>query len=241
MMNRFPRLAFVVSALVVLAFGSASTSCKDKTGPASETTDDSKVALPRVDDSREGLLFTWIDARGEFHVEEKTTSVPLEGRDVVRVVDPSRDEPPGRVFLADLRNAKPDGTYAVRITTRAELDKIAEERRAKSGLTTLASASVPPSSSAAPGAPAANASAPVIIYGASWCGPCHQAEAYLKQKGVPVVKKDIEADSSAQREMRAKLAKSGQLGGSIPVIDVRGRILLGYSPSAIDAALGARM
>ena len=80
----------------------------------------------------------------------------------------------------------------------------------------------------------------VIIYGASWCGPCHQAAAYLKKRGVPFVEKDIEQDSASRREMQAKLAKAGMRGGSIPVLDVRGKILVGFDARAVDQALGTR-
>jgi hypothetical protein len=37
--------------------------------------------------------------------------------------------------------------------------------------------------------------------------------------------------------MQAKLAKAGKRGGSIPVLDVRGRILIGFDAPAVDAAL----
>jgi hypothetical protein len=55
---------------------------------------------------------------------------------------------------------------------------------------------------------------------------------------VKFVLHDIEKDSSAQREMQAKLAKAGARGGSIPVLDVRGRILIGFDARAVDEALG---
>ena len=77
----------------------------------------------------------------------------------------------------------------------------------------------------------------VIIYGAEWCKPCHDAERYLRSKGISVVKKDIEESPAAAAEMREKLEKSGQRGGSIPVIDVRGQILVGWSPQAVERAL----
>ena len=37
--------------------------------------------------------------------------------------------------------------------------------------------------------------------------------------------------------MQEKLAKAGRRGGSIPVIDVRGQILVGYSRSELDRAI----
>ena len=81
----------------------------------------------------------------------------------------------------------------------------------------------------------------VIIYGASWCGPCHQAAAYLKKKGVAFVEHDIEQDSVSAHEMQAKLAKAGMHGGSIPVLDVRGHILVGFDARAVDQALGTAL
>jgi len=75
------------------------------------------------------------------------------------------------------------------------------------------------------------------IYGASWCKPCHLAEEYLKSKGAKVTKKDIEEDSRASDEMRTKLRGAGLSGASIPVLDVGGTILVGFSAHAIDQAL----
>ena len=48
--------------------------------------------------------------------------------------------------------------------------------------------------------------------------------AYLKQRKVPAIEKDIEQDPTAAAEMQAKLARAGAHGGSIPVIDVKGKI-----------------
>jgi hypothetical protein len=39
--------------------------------------------------------------------------------------------------------------------------------------------------------------------------------------------------------MKRKLERAGMPGASIPVIDVMGRILIGFSPSALDRALEA--
>jgi glutaredoxin len=77
----------------------------------------------------------------------------------------------------------------------------------------------------------------VIVYGASWCGPCHMAQDHLRRKHVPFVFKDVDQDHDAQVEMSAKLAKAGGRSGSIPVIDVGGRIMVGYDARALDQAL----
>jgi hypothetical protein len=54
---------------------------------------------------------------------------------------------------------------------------------------------------------------------------------------VPYVLKDIETTAGAQAEMSQKLARVGRRGGSIPVLDVGGQILVGFSPAAVDQAL----
>jgi glutaredoxin len=228
-------------ALVLLTAGAFATlaGCKRKADASTEAT----AEPPVVRDMTDGLQLTWIDEKGEFHVEQRVADVPAASREVVRVraLDPAADSPTGdRVFVVDLRTANADGTYVVKAIPRADFEDIAVKRRAKSGTAVLAP------KGAASGGPAASGGAPgdvagrpaVIIYGASWCGPCHQAAAYLKQKGVAFVEHDIEQDSSKQREMQAKLAKAGMRGGSIPVLDVRGRILVGFDARAVDQALG---
>lgn len=190
--------------------------------------------VPVVDDARSGLLFSWVDDKGEVHVEEKADAVPAAARSLVRVVDPATDAPPGKLFMVDLSARRADGTYAVRSAPRAELEDLVEERRKAKGVAIL-----PNASAAAPASSAARERPPVIVYGASWCGPCHQVEAYLKQKGVPYVHKDIENDPGADGEMRAKLSRAGRGGGSIPVIDVRGTLLVGFDPGSLDRALAS--
>lgn len=251
---RLSVLVLVASLLGAFALSFVS-GCKRKADAAAEAAPDAPV----VNDKTEGLLLTWIDEKGEFHVEQRVTDVPANGREIVsvRVLDPSKELASGdRVFIADLRTAGGDGTYPVRVATRAEFDDVAVARRAKSGVAVLApkgagaggAASAGTGAGAGPGA-GADPTNPgdvqdrpaVIIYGASWCGPCHQAAAYLKQKGVRFVEHDIEQDSAAAREMRTKLNKAGMRGGSIPVLDVRGRILVGFDARAVDQALGTAL
>jgi|SRR5580704_12163936 glutaredoxin len=193
-----------------------------------------------------GLLLTWIDDKGDFHVEASVSDVPMMGRDAVRVVDPNRDESahPDQVIVADLRQTGADGAYPVRTMTRADFEAMAVARREKAG-PTMASAAPPaaPPNGSPPGADTpsskhASRASIVVIYGAEWCSACHQAAKYLRSKGIPYVDKDVEKDPDAAREMQQKLAKSGLREGSIPVIDVRGKVMVGFNPAEIDAALG---
>jgi glutaredoxin len=231
--------------LLALAMAGVAPACKRSSG-ATATADPEAAGVVLKDDS-EGLLLTWIDDKGDFHVETRVADVPMMGRDSVRVVDPNKDEGThaDRVFVADLRQVRGDGTYPVRSMTRADFEGLALARREKTG-PTLAGAAPPPtapSSTAAaadpdPGTTRPQARPVVIIYGAEWCGACHEAARYLRSKGIAYVEKDVEKDSGAAREMQQKLARSGQRSGSIPVIDVRGKVLVGFNPQEVDGALG---
>lgn len=248
----FGRFFAIFVAICVLA----PVACKKKGAAVADT-----GAPFVVNDASEGLLFTWIDAKGDFHVEQKATDVPLAGRDVVRVVDPNREEGTHaeRIFVADLRTPGPGGNYLVKTATLGDFDAVALSRRqgklptlADDGGTTTVPTAVagndqPPSTAGNAGSgtggsdPVNTAHPAVIIYGASWCGACHEAEAYLRKKNVPYVDKDIEKDAVAAREMQQKLRANGLAAGSIPVIDVRGKIMVGFNPSAIDQALGTAL
>ena len=252
----FPRCVVVLFALVSLgALASTTVGCKKK----GEVVAEAATEAPVVKDTTDGLQLTWIDDKGEFHVEQRVADVPAAARDVVRVrvLESATDLTGDRIFVADLRNAGADGNYPVRAVPRTEFEDVAVARRTKSGTAVLAPKGA--ASGVAAGAAGAGgghagqgqdgtgnpgdvAGRPaVIIYGASWCGPCHQAAAYLKKRGVAFVEHDIEQDSSSAHEMQAKLAKAGMHGGSIPVLDVRGHILVGFDARAVDQALGTAL
>lgn len=76
--------------------------------------------------------------------------------------------------------------------------------------------------------------APVIVYQATWCTPCHNLSAHLTRRGIRHVNKDIDSTPGALDEMNAKTARAGHAGASLPVMDFRGRIVIGYDPAAVD-------
>lgn len=234
--------AVIAAAFFACFFVLALGACKHSPAPSAGAQADAAAPFAVRDDSQ-GLLLTWIDEKGDFHVEQKVADVPIVGRDAVRAVDPARaDGVDGdSVYVADLRVANLDGTYPVHTMTRADFDALAVTRREKSDKPTLAAvmareAGAPPSQ-ANEGTVVGRPS--VIVYGASWCSACHQAMAYFKKKGITFIEKDIEKDAQAAEEMNGKLRRAGQRGGSIPVLDVRGRIMVGFDPQAVEEALGA--
>lgn len=228
--------------------------CHKQAAPA--TTDDTGATpqsnqLPplEIKDDTPNLLLTWIDDKGDFHVVQKPADVPKEGRDQVRVVVTTREEGTGKlVYVSNLNEVTPAGAYRVKTMTRAAWDELGASKR-KARLEALAPSAVPSPADSAPAGPNPNAGgAPkkalasgisATIYGASWCKPCHDTARYLKQKGVTVIDKDIEENEVAAAEMRQKLARAGRSGSSIPVIDLMGQILVGFSPMALDQAIEA--
>jgi glutaredoxin len=233
--------AVVLCAVVPLA------ACKrhdDGSGvkPASAAPKASALPELSVKADTPNLLLTWIDDKGDFHVVQKPADVPAEGRKAVRVVQADKEAGTGdMVYVANLEETAPDGTYRLKTMTRAQWDELGASRR-KARLEALApSAAPPPSASAAAGSnpkgPATGSKLVATIYGASWCKPCHMAEDYLKAHGVTVIHKDIEESEAAQAEMQQKLARAGRSGASIPVIDIMGQILVGYSAAALDQAI----
>ncbi len=69
----------------------------------------------------------------------------------------------------------------------------------------------------------------ITIYSTPWCGYCKQAKEYFQTKGWEFTEKDVQADTVAREEM---INKTGQLG--VPVIDVNGKIIIGFDRPKID-------
>lgn len=69
----------------------------------------------------------------------------------------------------------------------------------------------------------------VVLYRTAWCGYCKQAAAYMQQKAIPFVERDIETDP-------ANKAEYTRLGGKgpVPFIVFGQKTMLGFSAAAID-------
>lgn len=75
----------------------------------------------------------------------------------------------------------------------------------------------------------------VIVYSTRTCPYCVMAKRYLSEKGVAYADYDVGADQRRAFEM---LNKSGQMG--VPVLDIKGSIIIGFDRPAIDAALSKK-
>lgn len=181
------------------------------------------------------LVFFWYDGQGASHPVTRASEVPEASRELVRV-DPSRPElrTPGWVWVANLRAPSAAGVFPLRAVRSESLGAVLLARGGQEG--PLGSTG-PTAAAGAGDASAAHGPSQVIIYGASWCGACHQAADYLRRRHVAFVEKDIEQDAAAAQEMREKAARARVPTGSIPILDVRGHIMAGFSAEAIERAL----
>jgi glutaredoxin-like YruB-family protein len=72
----------------------------------------------------------------------------------------------------------------------------------------------------------------IKIYTTSTCHWCKVTKDYFKSKGVSYVEYDVESDGEKASEM---VRKSGQRG--VPVIDIDGKIIIGFNKEAIDKCI----
>jgi glutaredoxin len=121
------------------------------------------------------------------------------------------------VFFADLTRRGEDGSYPVVALSRYNAAE-----------------------AAAPTAGVAANTTEVIVYSAEWCGYCKKAMAWLGKKGIPFVEKDVEKDPGADRELKQKLKAAGMRAGGVPVIDVRGKLVVGFDRGRLQALLDPR-
>jgi len=119
----------------------------------------------------------------------------------------------------------------------AFLDTLSDEERAAldAGLAAVVASSPmvvwPPSLSAPPDAPA------VTIYALPACSACHEAEDFLRVRGVEVVVRDVAADREAARELVVARRKAPDAIGVFPLIVVGEHVIAGFSPAKLRDAL----
>ena len=73
----------------------------------------------------------------------------------------------------------------------------------------------------------------VKVYSTATCPYCRMLKDFLNEKQVPFENVDVGQDREAVKEMREK---SGQMG--VPVVDIEGKIIVGFEKDAITKELG---
>jgi glutaredoxin 3 len=77
--------------------------------------------------------------------------------------------------------------------------------------------------------------AKVTIYSTPTCVYCKMAKEFFTKNNVAYEEHDVAADMAARTDM---FKKSQQMG--VPVIDIDGKIIVGFDKDAVAAALGIK-
>jgi len=72
----------------------------------------------------------------------------------------------------------------------------------------------------------------VIVFSTPTCAFCNAAKSYFRQRGIKFRDVDVSRDPAAARDM---VRRSGQQG--VPVIDIGGKIVVGFDRAKIDSLL----
>ena len=72
----------------------------------------------------------------------------------------------------------------------------------------------------------------VKVYTTSTCPYCTMVKNFLKEKNITFEEADVGRDRSAAKEM---VDKTGQMG--VPVVDIDGKIIVGFDKEAISREL----
>ncbi|OQY32680.1 MAG: NrdH-redoxin [Spirochaetaceae bacterium 4572_59] len=72
----------------------------------------------------------------------------------------------------------------------------------------------------------------VTMYSTPSCGYCNLAKDYFRKNQIPFTEYNVAVDAKRADEM---VKKSGQMG--VPVIDVNGKVIVGFNQGAIESAL----
>lgn len=75
----------------------------------------------------------------------------------------------------------------------------------------------------------------VDVYSTPTCPYCTHAKEYLQSRGVKFNDWDVSVDKQKAKEM---IQKSGQMG--VPVLQINGRIIVGFNRPLIDDALSRK-
>lgn len=75
----------------------------------------------------------------------------------------------------------------------------------------------------------------VILFTTPSCSYCRMAKKYLSERGVPFKDIDVSKDTAAARDMQRRSRQTG-----VPVIDIGGKIIVGFDRPKIDRMLNLR-
>jgi glutaredoxin len=222
-------------ALVLLGLATATlVACEPEKPPAPDkpaTAAAAEAAEPAffVPGTSQAVL-TFAAEKGTFDDTSKVEAVPEVARGLVRVSLLDGPAPPsGKVWVANLRKAEADGSYALSTVDRELFEELALGEGLSSQVQLPEGLEPPEQLGPQTG---------IIVYKTAWCGVCKKLEAYLDRKGIKYEAKDIEQDAKAAAELQAKAKEQGLQTGSVPVIDIRGQLMVGFDRARLEKMLG---
>lgn len=229
-------------SVLVLAMLAAAVGCR-KSQPSAPAGEAPPPPLQVVKDKP--ALYTHVQPDGRFETTDRPDAVPEVARRLVRVIDPSvavdKRRDTTAVYVVDVDELLARGRAAARVMSREAFETGALAQLPPGASSLLADRPTSPPGEAAAadgGAAAAEGDVVVTVYGTSWCGACKEARRYLAERKIPFADKDIEKDPAAARELAEKAARLGVPSDRVPILDVRGRLLVGFDRGRLEALLG---
>jgi len=233
---RFKRSAF--RSHTVFAFLVLVGACK-KGAPSSHS---AQAELPPPEASKDSsLLFTYVEPNGMFATTDKAEKVPEVARRMVRIMGLGKNEPrrlnDANVEVIDLGELLARGKTRPRVMSLEAFETSALGQLPPGDSCPLAGPHGPPLAGELENAAPPDAPPIVILYGTRWCKACVPARQYLVSNRIPFLAKDIEKDPAAAREFREKALRFGIPADRVPILDVRGRLLVGYDEPRMNGFL----
>lgn len=209
--------------------------CRSETPPAPQeqpnVASSEAASEVRFDPKASTAVLTFAGERGVFKDGSSVEDVPEAAQGLVRVtMIGAEPPPPNQVWVANLHEPEPDGSFLLKPVPRDLFEELALGQGLASAVQLPPGLEPPPQVKAlAPGE--------VIVYKTSWCGVCKKLESYLKRNNIPYVAKDIEKDRAAAAELQAKAQQKGLPLGSVPVVDVGGEMMVGFDRARLEHML----
>jgi len=225
-------------AQVVLAFVVLVSACKKGASPPRPA----RAELPPSEVSRNSaLLFTYVEPNGIFATTERAENVPEVARRLVRIMARTKGEIQRRnnfnVEVIDLRELLAKGKTQPKVMLREAFETGALAQLPPGDACSLAGPHDPPLAEEPKEAVLPDEPPIVILYGTRWCKACQSARQYLVSHLVPFTAKDVEKDASAAHELEKKASRFAIPADRVPILDVRGRLLVGYDETRMDGLL----
>ena len=202
------------------------SSCRQRPAVSEDATPADTLSVALSDT----VAVEYVDLRGQFRIAPSPRLVPPGRREVLRVVAGLTS--PERVQVVNLEAVAPAQS---RVMSQEDFERWALARLppAEGSRLSLLVGSDPqhiPSRSDR-----------VTLYGAGWCGVSRRAKEHLDALGVDYLELDVERDVEAAQGLLALAEEIGAPIDRVPVLLVRGRLLVGFDPMRLRNVLGDRM